>query len=88
MWKHQSKTVGRPSSNMEEKKDQASYQRKYRKRVNAINRINAAFMKYAEENAPELVASFFKSEEVTLSEITVPFLVKLYEIHIPLPSFT
>ena len=76
MWKHLSKQISgnfKASSDMEGKKGQVVYQRKYRKKISAINKINAAFMEYAQEKAPELVASFFKTQEVTISETYYPF---------------
>ena len=46
---------------------------KVQEKISAINKINAAFMEYAQEKAPELVASFFKTQEATISETYYPF---------------
>ena len=41
-----------------ERTREATYQRKYREKLNQINKTNAAFMYFAEIRAPELVGIF------------------------------
>ena len=52
-----------------EKRTGAVYkkQRKYREKIKKINLINAEFMAFAEEKAPELVAEFFAQNTVRVT---------------------
>ena len=43
----------------------AAAQKKYRDKIKEVNEINAKFMAYASEKAPELVESFFAELKVS-----------------------
>ena len=76
-----SKFKAKAKFTMEETKDQVLYQRKYRKKINEINKVNAAFMEHAQEKAPDFVADFLKAYgKVILTKKPYYSLAKLYEI--------
>ena len=76
-----SKFKAKAKFTMEETKDQALYQRKYRNKINEINKVNAAFMEHAQEKAPDFVADFFKAYgKLILTKKAYYSLAKLYEI--------
>ena len=52
----------------------AIYQRKYPQKIEETNKVNANFMQYASEQAPELVQKFFEEKAVILTKFLTTFL--------------